>query len=73
MAKKIDENNAATEIKTRDKAIQVRVTDEEYKLIEQRADYLGISTSNYLRMVSIHCTIDISISADTVKTSIKKL
>lgn len=47
----------------RDKTIQTRVTDEEYKIVEDKANFLGLSVSNYLRLVALHTRIDISIES----------
>lgn len=46
----------------REKTIQTRVTDEEYKAIEDKADFLGLSISNYLRLIALHARIDISVN-----------
>lgn len=43
----------------REKTLQMRVTDEEYKKIEEKSNSLGLSISNYMRMVCIHAKIDI--------------
>lgn len=45
----------------RDKTIQTRVTEEEYQIIEEKANFLGLTTSNYLRLVCLHAKIDITI------------
>lgn len=45
----------------REKTIQTRVSDEEYSIIEEKANFLGLSISNYLRLVALHARIDISI------------
>ncbi|HRC81760.1 MAG TPA: hypothetical protein PLF27_10280 [Sedimentibacter sp.] len=45
---------------TRNKTLQMRVNDEEYKKIEEKANSIGLSISNYMRMVCLNCKIDIS-------------
>lgn len=45
----------------RDKTIQTRVSEEEYRIIEEKANYLGLTISNYLRLVALHTKIDITI------------
>lgn len=44
----------------REKTVQCRVSDEEYEVIEKKAEALGLTVSNYLRMVCLHARIDIS-------------
>lgn len=50
-----------TKINQREKTIQTRVTDEEYKVVEEKANFLGLSVSNYLRLVALHANINVSI------------
>lgn len=38
---------------TRDLTLQMRVNEEEYKIIEDKAKSIGLSTSNYMRMVCL--------------------
>lgn len=49
----------------RDKSIQIRVSEDEYKAIEEKAYELGLSVSNYLRMVAMHCKIDIFLNKES--------
>lgn len=44
---------------TREYTLQMRVTDEEYKIIEKKASSLGLTTSNYMRLVCLNASIDI--------------
>lgn len=44
----------------REKTLQMRVNDDEYSRIEARANSIGLTVSNYMRMVCLHCKIDIS-------------
>ena len=46
----------------REKTIQTRVSDEEYSIIEEKANFLGLSVSNYLRLIALHARIDISVN-----------
>lgn len=48
----------------RDKTIQVRVTEDEYNTIEKKANELGISLSNFIRLVCLHVRIDFSVIPD---------
>lgn len=48
-------------IATRDKTIQTRVSGDEFKIVEEKANFLGLSISNYLRLIALHTKIDISI------------
>ncbi|MCT4584092.1 MAG: hypothetical protein N4A54_04120 [Peptostreptococcaceae bacterium] len=45
----------------RPKTLQMRVTEEEYDVIEKKAKSLGLTISNYMRMVCLHVKIDFSI------------
>lgn len=47
--------------KERLKTIQARVLDTEYCIIEKKAKFLGLTVSNYLRMVALHANVDINI------------
>ncbi len=49
----------------RDKTLQMRVTEEEYNIINEKANLLGITTSNYMRMVCLHAKIDISVRPES--------
>lgn len=51
----------------RGKTIQTRVSEEEYSLVEKKADTLGLSISNYLRMVALHSTINIYVNVKEKK------
>lgn len=51
----------------REKTIQTRVTDEEYKIVEEKANFLGLSVSNYLRLIALHAKVDISIQPNQDK------
>jgi len=44
----------------REKTLQMRVTEEESSRLEDKANEIGLSVSNYMRMVCLHCNIDIS-------------
>lgn len=37
--------------------IQIRVTDDEYNLIEDKALNMSVSTSNYMRMICLHSNV----------------
>lgn len=50
-----------TKVIQREKALQTRVSDEEFVIVEEKANQLGLSISNYLRLVALHARIDISI------------
>jgi len=49
----------------RDKSIYVRVSEEEYKKIEKKAEKLSINLSDYIRLVCLNSEINI-------ETKIKK-
>lgn len=49
----------------RDKTLQMRVNDDEYARIEEKANDIGLSISNYMRMVCLHCKIEISFNPCT--------
>jgi uncharacterized protein (DUF1778 family) len=44
----------------REKTLQMRVNDDEYTEIERRASSIGLSISNYMRLVCLQCNITIS-------------
>lgn len=44
----------------REHTLQMRVSDEEYSRIESRAKEIGLTISNYMRMVCLNCKIDIA-------------
>ncbi|MCL5071912.1 MAG: hypothetical protein M1308_13615 [Actinobacteria bacterium] len=52
----------------REKTLQMRVTDEEFLIIEEKAKLLGLSVSNYMRMVCLHARLDISIQPEKSKS-----
>lgn len=47
---------------TREATLQMRVNDEEYKMIESKANALGLTISNYMRMVCLNASIELSIN-----------
>lgn len=49
----------------REKTIQTRVSDQEFNMISEKAERLGLSVSNYLRMIALHAKIDISVNPDS--------
>ena len=51
----------------REKTLQMRVNDEEYAAIEEKANEIGLSMSNYMRMVCLHCRIDIAFNPKLTK------
>lgn len=42
-------------------SIQARVTKDQYNIIEKKADALGLSISNYIRMVCLKADINVDI------------
>ena len=48
------------------KTIQTRVLDTEYALIEQRAASVGLSISDYLRLVVLAAKIDVTTLPDLI-------
>lgn len=51
----------------RGKSIQTRVTDEEYAYVENKAESLGLSITNYLRFVALHAKIEVTVSINSDK------
>lgn len=43
------------------KNLNVRMTDEEYQKIKEKADKMGMSISEYVRFISIHADIKVKI------------
>lgn len=43
------------------KTIQTRVYEEEYNLIDQRANSLGLSISDYLRLVVLAAKVEVTV------------
>lgn len=58
--------------RTRKKAIQFRVTEEEYNQIEEKANLLGVTLSNYVRLVALHSDIKVFINLDNVEIDISE-
>lgn len=56
--------------KTRNKAIQIRVNEDEYKAIENKAEILGITISDYMRMVCLHADIKVLVNLDEIDVKI---
>ena len=54
------------------KTIQARVFDEEYDLIEKRADAAGLSISDYLRLVALAAKIDVTTLPDLIPVRSRK-
>lgn len=49
-------------ILSRDKTIQTRVTDKEFKRIDEKSNFLGLSMSNYLRLIALHANVKVDIA-----------
>lgn len=47
---------------TREQTLQMRVSEEEYKIIENKANMIGLTTSNYMRMVCLNTRIEVLLS-----------
>jgi uncharacterized protein (DUF1778 family) len=45
----------------RNKTIQARVSEEEYAFIEERADFFGLTISNYVRLVVLNANIEVNV------------
>ena len=52
--------------KQREKTYQMRVTDDEYNIVEKKASMLGLVASNYMRMVCLHATVNITIGLNQI-------
>jgi hypothetical protein len=52
----------------REHTLQMRVNDDEYAIIEQKANQIGLTTSNYMRMVCLNARIEVSINPPNSKT-----
>lgn len=51
--------------KGRVKAVQIRVTDEEYELIANKALALGLNISDYVRLVAIQANFNITVQPES--------
>lgn len=56
----------------RERTLQMRVNDEEHAIIEQKSNQLGLTTSNYMRMVCINARVEVFISTPAANTSKKE-
>ncbi|WP_459195723.1 plasmid mobilization protein [Wukongibacter baidiensis] len=48
-------------MKERNKTLQMRITEDEFERINEKADMLGISTTNYIRMVCLNASFETQI------------
>lgn len=47
---------------TREHTLQMRVNEDELKIIEEKAEKIGLTVSNYMRMVSLNANIKVTIN-----------
>lgn len=47
---------------TRERTLQMRVNDEEFAIIEEKANLIGLTTSNYMRMVCLNAKIEVTLN-----------
>lgn len=53
--------NKKNEEDLRNKTLQFRVNDEENDIIEQKAKQIGLTVSNYVRMVSMNADVKVTL------------
>lgn len=50
---------------TRENTMQMRVNDSEFNIIEGKASSLGLTTSNYMRLVCLNANVEVLFNAPT--------